>query len=100
MMQAISLLWSTISCNTQRWGPSPQVLFADMHWVGLKEENPEETPLEMPEALQAEIERVDVSGAHGSSCTRPTFVAVAIPCVLQTTLPVSLAACNTLNLAA
>ena len=34
-----------------------QVLFSDAHWVGDAESNPSETPLDMPDNLQKEIER-------------------------------------------
>lgn len=49
-----------------------QVLFAEMQWVGSKEANPSEAPLEMPEELQAPILRKSATGA--SHAGYPCFV--------------------------
>lgn len=38
------------------------VLFAEMHWVGTKEDNPSEAPLDMPEELQTAIVREPAPG--------------------------------------
>lgn len=42
--------------------PFVQVLFAEMHWIGSKEANPSEAPLEMPQELQTPILRNSATG--------------------------------------
>jgi hypothetical protein len=40
-----------------------QVLFAEVQWIGDKEANPSEAPLEMPKDLQTPIMRSPATGA-------------------------------------
>mmetsp|Transcript_450 Transcript_450/g.1341 ORF Transcript_450/g.1341 Transcript_450/m.1341 type:complete len:428 (-) Transcript_450:106-1389(-) len=48
------------------------VLFSDAHWVGSSDLNPTETPLDLPEALQQEIEREHGLVNLGTSDTAAT----------------------------